>query len=85
MSESALLCAAQLQKLKEHKYNARGSSVAETFLQPFWRFVVELMPLWLAPNLITILGLICNVASSLLVVYYCPTASTAVRKFLFEA
>eukprot|EP00794_Sanderia_malayensis_P012172 gene12172-13428_t len=76
-----LLCQGQLQRLKDHKYNAQGTSILEPFFQPYWRFVVELMPLWLAPNLITILGLFCNVASSLLLVYFSPRASDSIPAY----
>ena len=74
MGDSNVLGKAQLQKLLEHKYTAQGSSIAEVFLQPFWRYVVEFMPLWLAPNTITILGLAVNIITSALIMYICPFA-----------
>ena len=37
--------------------------------------VVTLVPLWVAPNLITIVGLIINILTSLILVLYCPTAT----------
>lgn len=40
----------------------------------FVRFVT-LVPLWVAPNLITIVGLLINIVTSLLVILYCPTAT----------
>lgn len=39
---------------------------------------MSLMPMWLAPNLITIIGLAVNVFTSLVHLYYCPTATEAV-------
>ena len=33
------------------------------------------MPLWVAPNLITIVGLAINIVTSLVLVWYCPTAT----------
>ena len=74
MASSSILCKSQLQKLSEHKYSAQGSSISEPLLQPFWRYVVELMPLWLAPNAITILGLFVNIVTSVYIIYLCPTA-----------
>jgi len=44
----------------------------EPYLQPWWNFVVGCLPLWLAPNLITIIGLFLNILTSLLLVYYNP-------------
>jgi len=37
--------------------------------------VVTWVPLWVAPNLITMLGLIVNVLTSLVLMWYCPTAT----------
>ena len=58
----------QLQRLKEHKYAAKGSSLSEVFMQPFWRWLVTKIPLWVAPNLLTFIGLVVNIATSLPVV-----------------
>merc|ERR1712241_731551 len=65
----------QTQKLQQHKYNSVSLSVADAYLQPWWNFVVGLMPMWLAPNLITIIGLAINVFTSLVHLYFCPTAT----------
>ncbi|KAK4011968.1 hypothetical protein OUZ56_021071 [Daphnia magna] len=62
----------QLKRLKEHKYSCISSSVLEPLLQPWWNWVVQCLPLWLAPNLITITGLILNIMTSLVLVYYNP-------------
>ena len=37
-----------------------------------------LMPMWIAPNLITITGLALNVFTSFIFLYYCPTATEEV-------
>ena len=54
------------------------------FLFCRWNFVVGLMPMWLAPNLITMLGLAVNVLTSLVHLYFCPTAKEEVRNESFE-
>jgi sn-1,2-diacylglycerol ethanolamine- and cholinephosphotranferases len=72
----AVLTDSQLKRLREHKYCSEGRSIAEFIFQPFWNYVVTLMPLWLAPNLITILGLIVNVSTSALILLYSPKADT---------
>ena len=36
---------------------------------------VTLVPLWVAPNLITMAGLTVNIVTSLVLVTYCPTAT----------
>jgi len=70
------LSAGQLQRLKEHRYCSEGRSISEFIFQPFWNWVVTLMPLWVAPNLITILGLILNVVTSTLVILNSPQANS---------
>ncbi|XP_035673363.1 cholinephosphotransferase 1-like isoform X2 [Branchiostoma floridae] len=86
---------AQLKGLDEHKYSASGTSAVEPVMQVFWRWLVEKVPLWVAPNLITLVGLIINVVTSLLLMYYSPTAkeeapawvymSCAVGLFLYQS
>ena len=78
----AVFTESQLKRLKAHKYCSEGSSVTEFIFQPFWNYVVTLMPLWLAPNLITILGLIVNVATSTLILLYSPKADSDDVSFL---
>jgi len=68
----------QTRKLQQHKYNSLSISYADAFMQPWWNFVVGLMPMWVAPNLITIVGLAVNVFTSLIHLYYCPTATEEV-------
>lgn len=47
----------QLERLKEHKYCAEGTSLCEVFMQPYWRWLVTKVPLWMAPNTITMTGI----------------------------
>eukprot|EP00062_Callorhinchus_milii_P010595 gi/632955652/ref/XP_007893568.1/ PREDICTED: cholinephosphotransferase 1 [Callorhinchus milii] len=65
----------QLRHLEQHRYSAAGRSLLEPLLQPFWNWLVLLLPPWVAPNTITILGLLNNIASTALLVTYCPTAT----------
>ena len=69
-----VLTRSQLQRLIEHKYSAEGCSLLEPKMQIFWRWLVEQVPLWWAPNAITLIGLIMNVASVCVMVYYSPDA-----------
>ncbi|XP_073967250.1 choline/ethanolaminephosphotransferase 1 bbc isoform X4 [Choristoneura fumiferana] len=71
-----ILNAAQLKKLSEHKYSCTSSSILDAWLQPWWCWLVSKTPLWLAPNLITILGLIVNIVTTLILVWYSPDART---------
>lgn len=64
----------QLKRLSEHKYSAQCVSILDPCFQVYWRWLVEQLPMWLAPNTITISGLFINVATSLLLIWYCPQA-----------
>ncbi|CAG9563210.1 unnamed protein product [Danaus chrysippus] len=69
-----ILNAAQLKRLSEHKYSCTSASILDAWLQPWWCWLVSKTPLWLAPNLITILGLIVNIVTTLILVWYSPDA-----------
>ncbi|XP_076295290.1 choline/ethanolaminephosphotransferase 1 bbc isoform X4 [Lasioglossum baleicum] len=71
-----LLSPGQLKRLSEHKYSCTTNSLLDGLLQPWWNWLVSKVPLWLAPNLITILGLIVNILTTLILVYYSPDART---------
>lgn len=73
-----LLSPGQLKRLSDHKYNSEGKTLLDRVLQPWWNFLVSKTPLWLAPNLITVIGLIVNVVTTLLLVYYSPDSKSNV-------
>lgn len=68
----------QLKMLGEHKYYAEDSSLLDPSFQLYWNSVVELMPMWVAPNLITLTGLIINVVTTLFVMWYSPDCMSEV-------
>ena len=76
-----VLTALQLRRLTEHKYSVGGTSLLEPAMQKFWRWLVEQVPLWWAPNAITLGGLLMNCISTLLLVYYSPDGKREVRLF----
>lgn len=63
-----LLSPAQLKRLTEHKYSCTSISLLDPFLQPWWCWLVSKTPLWLAPNLITIVGLAVNIITTLILI-----------------
>ncbi|XP_066977399.1 cholinephosphotransferase 1 isoform X1 [Macrobrachium rosenbergii] len=71
----------QLRRLEEHKYSCASSSLMDPMMQKWWCWLVEQCPLTLAPNLITISGLLVNIATSLLLVYYSPDAKQEVPRW----
>ncbi|XP_033216091.1 choline/ethanolaminephosphotransferase 1 isoform X2 [Belonocnema kinseyi] len=69
-----LLSPGQLKRLSEHKYSCTSVSFMDAILQPWWDWLVGKVPVWLAPNLITIIGLMVNIVTTLVLVYYSPDA-----------
>ena len=54
---------AGLAALKKYKYNSEDLSVLAPYLQRFWTAVCGLLPPWLAPNCVTVGGLLLAVLS----------------------
>lgn len=67
-----LLNESQLKKLESHKYSCENSSLVDPYLQPYWNWLITLVPLRIAPNLITIWGLFVNIITTLILVGYSP-------------
>ena len=44
-----------------------------------WNFVVSQVPLWVAPNLITMVGLAVNIGTALILFLCCPTLTEPVK------
>ncbi|XP_012874506.1 PREDICTED: cholinephosphotransferase 1 [Dipodomys ordii] len=62
-------------RLEEHRYCAAGASLLEPPLQLYWTWLLQWIPLWMAPNTITLIGLAVNMVTTLLLVSYCPTVT----------
>lgn len=77
------LSPAQLKRLEEHKYSASGRSLFEPPCQIYWNWLVQQIPTWIAPNTLTIVGLLVNILTTVVLVYYCPTATEEVSKATF--
>lgn len=73
-----LLSPGQLKRLGDHIYKYDSVSLMDPLLQPFWNWLVSKVPLWLAPNLITVSGLIVNIITTLILVWYSPDARAEV-------
>lgn len=66
----------QLKHLEKHQYSAEGQSLIEPLYVPWWNTAITYCPLWIAPNLITLIGLILNLSGFLLMVAYCGWEGT---------
>lgn len=63
-----LLTQDQLRRLSEHKYSVTNISMLDPYIQPWWCWLVSKTPLWMAPNLITIIGLAVNIVTALVLI-----------------
>ncbi|XP_006633193.2 cholinephosphotransferase 1 [Lepisosteus oculatus] len=77
------LSAPQLKRLEEHKYSAAGRSLFEPPFQVYWSWLVQQVSPRVAPNTLTIAGLLVNVATTVILVYYCPTATEEAPGWIF--
>jgi phosphatidylglycerophosphate synthase/multisubunit Na+/H+ antiporter MnhC subunit len=59
-----------LQHIKSHAYVGGEYTWLDSKLNHYWLFVTNLMPIWLAPNLITLIGFVC-VQSAFALSWYC--------------
>lgn len=69
LNKQRLLSDAQLRRLGEHQYSCQSVSFLDKLLQPYWNWLTTKVPIWLAPNLITIVGLFINVVTSLILTW----------------
>lgn len=68
---------------REHKYNCTSNSFMDAFLQPWWCWLVSKTPLWVAPNTLTIVGLLVNIITSLLLLYHAPDAKADAPRWCY--
>jgi len=57
-----------LEKIANHKYKSGTYTALDTFINPMWEALTQMLPLWLAPNLVTTIG------GSFCVLAYCVSA-----------
>lgn len=69
----------QLIKLTQHKYSSGGSTLLDPCMQIFWNWFVQKLPMWIAPNALTVTGLIINVLTTIILIYYSPDGRQEVR------
>lgn len=62
-----------LKSLDVYKYHGADYTPVEKFLNPFWSWFASLFPDWMAPNMITFIGLILNISAAVLVIANDPT------------
>ncbi|CAF3331178.1 unnamed protein product [Rotaria socialis] len=73
----------QIVRLKEHTYASEGITLLDPYMQKFWRRLVEYCPLWVAPNLITIVGLAINISASILLMFLTNGAKEPCARWMY--
>jgi len=76
-----ILSRSQLKRLAEHKYSVTGVSLMEPYLQHFWKWIVLQIPESWAPNAMTLAGLVVNVVTTAILMFYGPDAKEQVTFF----
>ncbi|KAL8649568.1 MAG: hypothetical protein Q9210_004322 [Variospora velana] len=67
------VCDDALVHLKSYKYSSVDKSLISRYiLKHYWNGFVELLPLWLAPNMVTLLGFFCILANVILLEIFMP-------------
>lgn len=69
-----VLSDAQLRRLGDHKYSSSGSTLLDPLMQRFWNWFVTQVPLSIAPNVLTVTGLIVNAVTTLILILSSPDA-----------
>jgi len=74
----------QLKRLGDHKYSATDISwLDELCMKKFWEKCVVLCPMWVAPNLITLVGLMINFTTMLILSHYCWSAKEQAPSWVY--
>lgn len=69
---------AGVEAIANHQYKSGKYTFLDNLLNPVWTGLTELLPMWLAPNMVTILGTMHCVVAYATVWYYAPNFDTAV-------
>lgn len=56
--------------LKNYKYQSGDYSIMDRVMTPFWEGCVTLLPMWLAPNMVTLIGFIFVVSNVMMYLPY---------------
>ncbi|XP_046395659.1 cholinephosphotransferase 1 isoform X2 [Ischnura elegans] len=82
-SKGKILSPGQLRRLGEHEYHCSSDSLLDPWLNPWWSWLVTKVPLSVAPNTITIVGLAVNILTTLILIFYSPDAKAEAPRWAF--
>lgn len=70
--------------LDEYRYQSEDRSLTTKYiLKPFWLKFERIFPIWMAPNMVTLLGLLFIIVSDLLVFYFDPYYDTVSPNWVY--
>ena len=69
--------------IESYQYKAGDYSPIDNLLNPFWTWVVELLPMWMAPNLVTLIGLATLVISYSTMLYHDMTMTQPLPQWTY--
>jgi len=82
-SELGLFSNEELSNAKDYKYSGVDDSLlVKYFLRGIWNWMVEFLPMWLAPNVITFAGFLLEVISFALSAYISEWNSSTIPRWL---
>ncbi|KAG2524822.1 hypothetical protein BBO99_00005805 [Phytophthora kernoviae] len=61
-----------LEGIAAYKYKAGSYTYLDNILNHFWTYSVQFLPMWMAPNLVTMLGTIIMMITTVVQLYYAP-------------
>ena len=72
-----------LKQLKNYKYQSSGYSWLDNKMNVYWTKCIDYMPLYIAPNLITLIGLCCQIFCFYLAALYSPTLEDSAPSYIY--
>ncbi|PHJ17197.1 cdp-alcohol phosphatidyltransferase superfamily protein [Cystoisospora suis] len=72
-----------LEQLKHYEYRGGGSTPIDRILNPWWEFVASKLPLWLSPNVLTLLGFVCTLLCMCIVAIWMPHLEEAAPRWVY--
>lgn len=75
--KSRVLTSDGLTKIRDHKYKGGDYTPLDNAMNGFWLKCSEAMPLWLAPNLITLVALLATTFATVVMAFFMPAYETS--------
>uniref|UniRef100_A0A0N5BV07 diacylglycerol cholinephosphotransferase n=1 Tax=Strongyloides papillosus TaxID=174720 RepID=A0A0N5BV07_STREA len=84
LERDCILSHEEITRLGNHKYSASDNSIlVNLFFRNFWDWLIQFFPTWLAPNTITLIGLIINLITVLTLSKFCYTATEIAPNYAY--